>query len=125
MLKVLLFGKVLNNMGIYEDYQEYSTNQEYRETMEFFNEHFIFLNDKPILVCGNPKEINFEDKDIHYENDCMICGAGNNRKWREFRDEYKDGTFGEPYIMTYAELLYTFGEAMANSVFDTGEVCYE
>lgn len=108
-------------MSNYDEYQEYSTNQEYRDAMEFFNEHYVFLNDYPILVCGDYKIVDFNDKDIYYKDGCMLCGKGENRKWREFRDEKLDGTRGDPYIMTFDELLSTFGE-YANSVFDLGVV---
>lgn len=107
-------------MSNYEEYQEYLTNQEYREAMEFFNEHFIFLNDYPILVIGDCEIIDFNDNDIYFKDGYMLCGKGENSKWREFRDEFKDGTRGDPYIMTYDELLYTYGERFAKIVFDTG-----
>lgn len=112
-------------MSNYEDYQEYSTNQEYREAMEFFNEHYIFLNDYPILVIGDREEIDLNDNDIYYKDGCMLCARGDNRKWREFREEYKDGTRGDPYIMTYNELIYTFGEKCAKTMFDSGVITDE
>lgn len=111
-------------MSNYDEYQEYSTNQEYRNAMEFFNEHYVFLNDYPILVCGDSQIVDFNDKDIYFKDGCMLCGKGNNRKWREFRNEKADGTRGDPYIMTFDELVYTFGD-YAKSVFDEGEVSDE
>lgn len=90
----------------------------YLDAMEFYEEHYIFLDDNPILVLGNPYIIDLNDKDIYYKDGCMMCGNGkdNNRKWRELKHNK------ESYIMTYDEMLKTFGLDAANYLFYFGEV---
>ena len=88
------------------------------------DEHILSINDNPILVCGNAKIVDFNDKDIWYKDGFMICGNGkdNNRKWRELRNVLPDGRMGDPYIMTYETMLNTFGVDAANYLFYFGEV---
>lgn len=94
----------------------------YKEGIEIMDEHILSINDNPILVCGNPSIIDFDDEEIYYKDNAMICGKDNNRKWRELKDNYGNGEFSDPYIMTYETMVYTFGEDDAKILFDTGEL---
>lgn len=88
----------------------------YMEGSQEMGEHIISIDDNPFLFIGNPDEFNLYDKDIYIKDGKMICGKGNNRKWREIEDNC------EPYIMTYNEMVDTFGEKEAKNLFDTGEL---
>ena len=103
-------------------YNEYVTSKEMQEQMHILDENFIFLNENPIIVCGNSAIIDFADEEIHYQDNCMICGKSTNRKWREFRDKLKNGTVDDPYIMTFDCMVDTFGKKCAIELFDTGVI---
>ena len=115
----------IDDNAMIEKYHKDMYGDEYKayiEGFEFFDDHIISINDNPILVCGNPHIVNFEDEEIYYQDNCMVCGKGNNRKWRELRDDYGNGKISDPYIMTYDVMLDTFGEDAANYLFDNGVI---
>ncbi len=119
-MKIKIDDKAMINKYLKSNYGE--DYLYYTDGLEIMDEHIISLNDNPILVCGNPAIIDFEDEEIFYKDNSMICGKGNNRKWRELKDDYGNGKLSDPYIMTYETMVDTFGEDDAKILFDTGDL---
>jgi len=113
----------VNQMEYESAYQMYCIDEDYKEAMRILNESYMMIDGKPMLICGDAKLINLNDKDIKKIKGLYVCANKSCRKWREFNDiEHIDGTSGEHYIMTYEDLVYTFGEDKAKIIFDKGEV---
>ena len=108
-----------------ENYFKNLYGDEYEAYLEGFqiqDEHIISYDGKIMLVLGNPYIINYEDESIFLQDGLRVCGKGSKRKWREIQDDYGEGKKGEVYIMTYDEMVNTFGREIANKLFDNGVI---
>lgn len=109
-------------MSSIENYRRYCDNEQYRDYIDnVMKWNFVFYDGEPYLVIGDKKlvEESFEDNyDTYYTNNGMICGTNNNKKWREF---VEDEETNETIILTYDEIVKTFGEHIAEIIYYRGD----